>query len=87
MAALDDKVTTIGKEADRLCGIHADHASQIQAKRNEIEEYWERLKAKANVSVKIQSNLFFSECVNSRNDGRNWKNPIHYIDFWQILET
>lgn len=47
LAALEDKVTTIGKEADRLCGIHPDHAAQIQAKRDEIEAYWERLTAKA----------------------------------------
>lgn len=47
MAALEDKVTTIGKEADRLCGIHADHADQIRSKRDEIEAYWESLTAKA----------------------------------------
>lgn len=38
---------TLGQEADRLCGIHADHADQIQAKRAEIVTYWERLTAKA----------------------------------------
>ncbi|XP_022904899.1 spectrin alpha chain isoform X3 [Onthophagus taurus] len=47
LVALEDKVLTLGKEADRLCGIHADHAGQIQAKRAEIEAYWERLTAKA----------------------------------------
>lgn len=31
----------------RLCGIHADHAQQIDAKRAEIEDYWQRLTAKA----------------------------------------
>lgn len=49
MAALEDKVTTLGQEADRLCGIHADHADQIQAKRAEIVEYWESLTTKAKV--------------------------------------
>ncbi|XP_054270638.1 spectrin alpha chain-like isoform X2 [Macrosteles quadrilineatus] len=47
LAALEDKVVTLGQEADRLCGIHADHADQIQAKRAEIVAYWERLTAKA----------------------------------------
>jgi spectrin alpha len=49
LAALEDKVSTLGQEADRLCGIHADHAEQIQAKRAEIESYWQRLRAKAKV--------------------------------------
>lgn len=47
LAALEDKVSTLGKEAERLCGIHADHAAQIQAKRDEIEDYWQSLTAKA----------------------------------------
>lgn len=51
LAALEDKVSTLGKEADRLCGIHADHAEQIQAKRAEIEDYWQSLTAKAKVRL------------------------------------
>ncbi|KAL3280132.1 hypothetical protein HHI36_017636 [Cryptolaemus montrouzieri] len=47
LAALEDKVSTLGKEADRLCAIHGDHGEQIQAKRNEIEDYWQSLTAKA----------------------------------------
>lgn len=47
LAALEDKVSTLGAEADRLCGIHTDHGDQIQAKRAEIVEYWERLTGKA----------------------------------------
>ncbi|KAL0276367.1 UNVERIFIED_CONTAM: hypothetical protein PYX00_003957 [Menopon gallinae] len=47
LAALEDKVSTLGQEADRLCGIHADHGNQIQAKRAEIVNYWESLTAKA----------------------------------------
>lgn len=50
LAALEDKVSTLGQEADRLCGIHADHGGQIQAKRAEIVNYWESLTAKAKVS-------------------------------------
>ena len=47
LAALEDKVSTLGQEAERLCGIHADHSEQIESKRAEIVEYWERLTAKA----------------------------------------
>lgn len=47
LAALEDRVGTLGTEADRLCGIHAPHADQIHGKREEIEQYWERLTAKA----------------------------------------
>lgn len=52
LAALEDKVSTLGQEADRLCGIHADHAAQIQAKRAEIVDYWESLTAKAKVNLR-----------------------------------
>ncbi|XP_056641828.1 spectrin alpha chain isoform X2 [Diorhabda sublineata] len=47
LAALEDKVSTLGKEADRLGAIHADHGDVIQAKRSEIEDYWHSLTAKA----------------------------------------
>ncbi|XP_074042234.1 alpha Spectrin isoform X2 [Leptinotarsa decemlineata] len=47
LAALEDKVSTLGKEADRLCSIHGDHANIIQSKRAEIEDYWHSLTAKA----------------------------------------
>lgn len=47
LAALEDKVATLGKEADRLCSIHGDHADVIQAKRAEIEDYWHSLTTKA----------------------------------------
>ena len=49
MAALEDKVMTLGQEAARLCGIHPDHADQINAKHQEIVNNWERLTEKAKV--------------------------------------
>jgi len=49
LAALEDKVTTLGQEAARLCGIHPDHADQIKAKHQEIVNNWERLIEKAKV--------------------------------------
>ena len=58
LAALEDKVSTLGQEADRLCGIHADHAEQIQAKRAEIESYWQRLRAKAKVNIYFNNYIY-----------------------------
>ena len=49
LAALEDKVMTLGQEAARLCGIHPDHADQINAKHQEIVNNWERLTEKAKV--------------------------------------
>lgn len=47
LAALEDKVMTLGQEADRLCSIHSDHGSQIRGKHAEIMATWEMLKGKA----------------------------------------
>lgn len=56
LAALEDKVMTLGQEAARLCGIHPDHADQIKAKHQEIENNWESLTGKAKV-IWIQKEL------------------------------
>jgi spectrin alpha len=63
LAALEDKVTTLGQEAERLCGIHADHADQIQAKRAEIVEYWESLTTKAKVCSPLYSLLMLDALI------------------------
>ncbi|XP_013775722.1 spectrin alpha chain-like isoform X2 [Limulus polyphemus] len=47
LAALEDKVLTIGQEAERLCANHEDHADQIKSKHSEIVSNWEMLKSKA----------------------------------------
>jgi len=47
LAALQDKVSTLGQEADRLCQIHPDHNDQIQAKHEEIGSNWDMLVDKA----------------------------------------
>jgi hypothetical protein len=44
---------TLGQEAARLCGIHPDHADQINAKHQEIVNNWERLTEKAKVIIYI----------------------------------
>jgi len=47
LAALEDKVSTLGQEAERLCGIHAEHDPQIRTKREEILSYWKSLTEKS----------------------------------------
>lgn len=51
LAALEDKVIILGREADRLCSIHEDHATQIQNKHAEIVQYWEDLKTKVCIDL------------------------------------
>lgn len=46
LAALNEKVTALGAESKRLEEIHKDQADTINAKQNEIEDNWERLKEK-----------------------------------------
>jgi spectrin alpha len=43
LAALNDKVVTLGKEADTLCAQHPDSSDQINAKKEEIFKCWEAL--------------------------------------------
>ncbi|XP_030853592.1 spectrin alpha chain, non-erythrocytic 1 isoform X3 [Strongylocentrotus purpuratus] len=45
--ALEDKVTALCQEADRLEQIHTDHAPEIQSKKDEIANNWENLRSKA----------------------------------------
>lgn len=47
LAALEDKVATLGTEASRLCSIHADHSEEIREKQAEIASYWQSLTSKA----------------------------------------
>lgn len=51
LAALEDRVGTLGAEASRLGDLHAPHASHIDSKRAEIQAAWETLVAKAKVRV------------------------------------
>jgi len=47
LAALEEKVSTLTTEADRLKDIHKDQAGQIEEKQTEIAENWQKLKTKA----------------------------------------
>ncbi|CAH1402348.1 unnamed protein product [Nezara viridula] len=80
LAALEDKVSTLGKEADRLCAIHADHAEQIQAKRAEIVSYWERLTAKAKERrQKLDESYYLHRFLADFRDLISWINDMKAI--------
>ncbi|XP_075227894.1 alpha spectrin isoform X2 [Lycorma delicatula] len=80
LAALEDKVTTLGNEADRLCGIHADHAEQIQAKRAEIVAYWERLTTKAKERrQKLDESYYLHRFLADFRDLISWINDMKAI--------
>lgn len=80
LAALEDKVSTLGQEADRLCGIHADHAEQIQAKRAEIVAYWESLTAKAKERrTKLDESYFLHRFLADFRDLVSWINDMKAV--------
>ncbi|XP_025205987.1 spectrin alpha chain isoform X1 [Melanaphis sacchari] len=80
LAALEDKVSILGQEADRLCGIHADHSSQIQNKRGEIVAYWERLTAKAQERrQKLDESYLLQRFLADFRDLTSWINDMKAI--------
>ncbi|XP_072162112.1 spectrin alpha chain [Bemisia tabaci] len=80
LAALEDKVSTLGQEADRLCGIHADHSEQIQAKRSEIQSYWERLTAKSKERrSKLDESYYLHRFLADYRDLTSWINDMKAI--------
>lgn len=89
LAALHDKVNTLGAEADRLCGIHGDHADQIRSKHEEIVENWEGLVEKAKVSYEYLCLNHLCECSCFKTfqfyspANRNWTTATHSTDSCQ----
>lgn len=81
LAALEDKVYTLGAEADRLAGIHeADHSQQIQAKRAEILQSWESLTAKAKERcLKLDESYFLHRFLADYRDLVSWMNDMRAI--------
>lgn len=80
LAALEDKVSTLGQEANRLCEIHVDHAEQIQAKRAEIVAYWERLTSKAmERREKLDESYFLHRFLADFRDLVSWINDMKAI--------
>ncbi|EZA49654.1 hypothetical protein DMN91_005852 [Ooceraea biroi] len=81
LAALEDKVYTLGAEADRLAAIHeADHSRQIQAKRAEILQSWESLTAKAKERrLKLDESYYLHRFLADYRDLVSWMNDMRAI--------
>ncbi|KAH0952782.1 hypothetical protein HN011_011760 [Eciton burchellii] len=81
LAALEDKVYTLGAEADRLAAIHeADHSKQIQAKRAEILQSWEGLTAKAKERrLKLDESYYLHRFLADYRDLVSWMNDMRAI--------
>lgn len=80
LAALEDKVVTLGQEADRLCTIHPEHSEQIRAKHREISGNWEKLinKAKGRKS-KLDESYYLHRFLADFRDLASWINDMKSI--------
>ncbi|XP_037044978.1 spectrin alpha chain isoform X3 [Bradysia coprophila] len=80
LAALEDKVATLGAEAKRLCSIHADHSDQIREKHSEIAAYWQSLTAKAKErKEKLDESYFLHRFLADFRDLVSWINGMKAI--------
>ncbi|XP_037907780.1 spectrin alpha chain isoform X2 [Hermetia illucens] len=80
LAALEDKVSTLGDEAQRLCSIHADHSDQIRDKQAEIANYWQSLTAKAKErKQKLDESYFLHRFLADFRDLVSWINGMKAI--------
>ncbi|XP_037798638.1 spectrin alpha chain-like isoform X2 [Penaeus monodon] len=80
LAALEDKVSTLGEEATRLCGIHTDHAEQIKAKLAEIEHSWSTLTAKAQERRRrLDDSYYLHRFLSDFRDLISWINDMRAI--------
>lgn len=80
LAALEDKVATLGAEASRLCSIHADHGEQIREKQAEIAAYWQSLTAKAKErKQKLDESYFLHRFLADFRDLVSWINGMKAI--------
>lgn len=58
LAALEDRVGTLGEEASRLCSLHAPNSTHINAKKQEIQSAWQLLITKAKVIYKFILHMY-----------------------------
>ena len=59
LAALEDKVSMLAQESEKLCTTHPDHAEQIRAKQQEIAQNWTDLIEKAKQRKQMLDESYF----------------------------
>lgn len=80
LAALEDRVSSLGTEAGRLCSIHVDHSDQIRDKQTEIATYWQSLTAKAKErKQKLDESYFLHRFLADFRDLVSWINGMKAI--------
>ena len=80
LAALEDKVATLGQEAARLEGIHGDHADQIKTKLAEIEGSWKTLTGKAQERrLKLDESYHLHRFLADFRDLVSWMNDMKAV--------
>jgi spectrin alpha len=80
LAALDDKVSVLASEAEKLCSTHPDHAEQINAKHQEIGNNWEELIAKAKErKQKLDESYYLHRFLADYRDLTSWINDMKTV--------
>lgn len=80
LAALEDKVGTLGTEAARLCSIHASNSEQIRDKQAEIASYWQSLTTKAKErKTQLDESYFLHRFLADFRDLISWINGMKAV--------
>jgi len=80
LAALEEKVSTLSDEADRLQDIHKDQAGQIQDKKSEIVANWEQLKTKASSRrTRLDETYYLQRFLSDFRDLVSWTSDMKAI--------
>ncbi|XP_077298885.1 alpha spectrin [Arctopsyche grandis] len=80
LAALEDRVGTLGDEASRLCSLHAPNSNHINAKKQEIQSAWQLLIAKAKErNEKLVSSYTLHRFLADCRDLMSWMSDMQTI--------
>ena len=80
LAALEDKVSLLAQEAEKLCSTHPEHADQIMAKHKEIEQNWDDLIKKAKErKQKLDESYFLHRFLADFRDLTSWINDMKAV--------
>lgn len=80
LAALEEKISTLSKEAERLMDSHKDQAEQISNKQTEIADNWEKLKNKgADRKARLDDSYYLHRFLADYRDLISWTHDMKAI--------
>ena len=80
LAALEEKISTLSKEAERLMDSHKDQAEQISNKQTEIADNWEKLKNKgADRKARLDDSYYLHRFLADFRDLISWIHDMKAI--------